>query len=248
MAVKQSFLSFRILAACGVGIYVAWKIKQYYQNPLRKKEVVIVSNAADCKWAVTRLREDLDQFPVLGFGSESMTEGGSVDLLQLSSTSGFTALIRLCHLQEVPEDLKKLLEDETILKVCVQSLYLGCSKYNVKVKGTVFLWHLTTAFEIPVTVPEGLAGMSKCIIGVELTQKSKLSSFWNHPILTEKQVEHASNHSLASIEIFKKMLTIYKEKEGGHTVNFMHLANTFKDRAFHYTCENINNRITYKFH
>lgn len=249
MADKRRALTPAFLAACGVGIgilvafkryNIIFRIKDYFLNPLRHKHVEIVTTVQECQQVVTRLRKDVNKYPVLGFDCEWLTVDGTrrpVALLQLASNSGLCALIRLCQLKHVPGDLQQLLEDETILKVGVAPLddakYLF-KDYNVQVRSTLDLRHLASTLERP---PEGLAKLSKSFIGVELNKNWRIRcSSWDNPILTEAQIDYAAKDCLVAIEIFKKMFTIYGDREGGRHdfEGYMRLSRGFQDKAFKY--------------
>lgn len=228
----------QFIVACGIGIgiYVVWKINNYLR-PLRHMNVKVVTTEKECNRVVARLRKDLVKYPVLGFDCEWVTRGfyrGPVALLQLSSTSGFTSLIRLSELRYIPRDLRQLLEDERVLKVGVGSNndadHLRYD-YGVVVRGTADLSNMALGL---LGKPGGLAKLSESYIGVKLDKDLNIiRSDWSIQKLSAKQIKYAAKDAFVAIEIFKKMSKIYEKKKMhkmvwmGYPKNFLQWARSY---------------------
>lgn len=148
------------------------------------------------------------EYQVLGVDCEWVTVGGTrrpTALLQLASHTGLCALFRLCFLQQIPQSLRDLLEDENIVKVGVDpqndssQLY---SDYGVAISSTLDLRFLAVMVG---DKPEGLAKMSASLLNVQLDKNWRLvCSNWEGDTLTEQQIEYAAKDALVALEIFKK--------------------------------------------
>lgn len=239
-----------LVAGVGLGLVVAAaacrkynvisNIKRYLFDPLKHQKVHIILTPSECSRVVSLIQADVAKFNVLGFDCEWLTVDGirrPVALLQLATHSGLCALFRLSHLNpSMPAELKRLLEDETILKVGVaprdDAKYL-LKDYDVQVRSTLDLRHLAQYLE---RAPEGLAKMSKAFVGVELNKNWRIRcSSWDCQVLTEAQVDYAAKDCLVAIEIYKKLLDIFRERTGGRNKakkEFLELSHRFLDKAF----------------
>lgn len=62
-----------------------------------------------CLTCLLSINRHAEEYNVLGFDCEWVTVGGTrrpIALLQLASHKGYCALIRLCHLQRIPPELR----------------------------------------------------------------------------------------------------------------------------------------------
>lgn len=163
---------------------------------------------------------------MLGFDTEWVTLNGNrqpIALLQLSTAKGLCALLRLCCLRQIPPELRELLENEDILKVGVASqddAMKLAHDYAVGVASTLDLRYM--AFEARVK-PEGLGGMTKTQLGIELDKDWRIRcSDWECGTLTPRQVDYAALDALVGIELFKKFAEMISPK-GPFTNNEKHL-------------------------
>ncbi|EDX13367.1 GD20659 [Drosophila simulans] len=123
------------ILAAGVGlVYVLVRHRQRLLGPLRRvwsfgslvpqRRIEVINSVQDpaTQCVLNELKNHCQTFKVLGFDCEWITVGGSrrpVALLQLSSHRGLCALFRLCHMKQIPKDLRELLEDDDVIKVGV---------------------------------------------------------------------------------------------------------------------------------
>lgn len=135
-------------------------------------------------------------------------------MLQLSSYSGFCALIRLNKLERVIPELRDLLENEDILKVgvaCGDDAEKLSYDYAIGVAKTMDLRYL--AFEAS-KVDErlkagGLAAMAQNMLNVVLDKDRKVVlSNWERDILQPNQIEYAAKDAIVAIELFKYMAQV----------------------------------------
>lgn len=153
-------------------------------------------------------------YPVLGIDAEWLTVNGirrPIALLQLSSNNGHAALIRLCILQHIPQELRAILEDPNIIKCGVvpeEDAKLLAKDYAVCVSNTLDLRYL--AFHAKLRLQrEGLAGMSEALLGIQMDKNWRLRcSDWEAPQLNDTQIEYAAKDAFVAIELFKKLTNI----------------------------------------
>lgn len=189
------------------------KLKQFgaYGVRVGREGVAVVSSFKECEIAVENLRRKCADFRVLGFDCEWVTDAGRrrpVALLQLASGDGFCALIRLCHIKELPQGLEQILEDATVFKVGVvpsdDAKYL-MQDYGIRVHGCLDLRHLMKQNE---TLSRGgLAGMAQNLLGIELDKSWRIRcSDWEASALSAHQVQYASQDALVAVDIFSKLV------------------------------------------
>lgn len=213
--------------ASAAAIYILWK--NYRQNckqcqkikNISPKVVFLVSNVDEWQLAYDTLMEDLSSLKVLGLDCEwvsndqpqqdGMPGRQPVSLLQLASVSGVCVLVRLHLLPCIPDSLKQLLVDRSILKVgvaCMDDARYLLRDYSLSCMGCVDLRHL-----VPRTIPSantmqvGLRSLTKVVLGVDLDKTSSVRrSDWEAEVLTSQQVSYAACDALAAVLIFVAML------------------------------------------
>ncbi|XP_055375314.1 exonuclease 3'-5' domain-containing protein 2 [Condylostylus longicornis] len=234
-SIQKRNVSNAILAGAGIGfVYFLFRKRSLIINsirkackfggPLRNKKVEIVEDADHCNRIAVNLKNDCEQFRVLGFDCEWVNVGGSrrpVALLQLASHSGLCALIRLCKLKHIPMKLREILEDDNILKVGIipsEDAMKLSQDYGVGVSNTIDLRFLALRAS---RKPEGMANMAKSILDLELDKDWRVScSNWEAHSLTERQINYAANDALVAMEVykvyFKEIMGIYWFRKKTH--------------------------------
>ncbi|XP_055642855.1 exonuclease 3'-5' domain-containing protein 2 [Toxorhynchites rutilus septentrionalis] len=203
-----------VVATVGVGaLYVLFnrkKIIRRLTDPLYGQSVQIITNTEECRNVIGTLRSHCQEFRVLGFDCEWVSEQGNrhpVALLQLASHRGLCALFKLCEMKQIPPELGDLLNDPAILKVGVgpvEDAKLLRTDYNLKVESTMDLRHLAKKSGHP--GPYGLARMSESMLGVKLDKHWRVrASNWENEELTERQIQYAANDAHVSVELFRKL-------------------------------------------
>lgn len=118
-------LTFIIIIVIPIGFGRAYKFYLHLRNPLRHM-TIIKADTQDTSFELSSvLGEDCCKLRALGFDCEWVTRDNKqcpIALLQLASTSGVCGLYRLNLLKIIPDDLKNILEDPSIIKlgVCPQ--------------------------------------------------------------------------------------------------------------------------------
>lgn len=155
---------------------------------------------------------DCEKYPVLGFDTEWVTVKGSrqpIALLQLSTAKGLCALLRLCCMRQIPPELKEILENEEIWKVGVapqEDARFLSHDYGVGVASTLDLRYMALEARVK---PEGLGGMSKTQLGIQLDKDWRIRcSNWDADTLTSRQIDYAAMDAFVGIELFKKFASI----------------------------------------
>lgn len=136
-------------------------------------------------------------------------------MLQLQTHRGLCTLIRLCRLKRVPQELKNLLEDHTIIKVGIQPLhdakYLR-EDYGVSVAGTLDLRHLAKLHE---PKPGGLAKLAEKYLNIEMDKSWFIAaSDWENVKLDDKQIEYAALDAHVAIELYKHFENLGVDQQG----------------------------------
>ncbi|BFF88978.1 exonuclease 3'-5' domain-containing protein 2 [Drosophila madeirensis] len=180
-------------------------------SPLRNSRVEVINSNSDpaTQVVLNELRTHCQSFKVVGFDCEWITVGGSrrpVALLQLSSHKGLCALFRLCHMKQIPRDLRELLEDEAVIKVGVapqDDAKKLAHDYGVGVASTLDLRFLAV---MAGHKPEGLGKLAKTHADFVLDKNWRLAcSNWEAKQLEPTQIKYAANDALAAVAIFQKL-------------------------------------------
>ncbi|XP_043653979.1 exonuclease 3'-5' domain-containing protein 2 [Drosophila teissieri] len=210
------------ILAAGVGlVYVLVRHRQRLLGPLRRvwslgslvpqRHIEVVNSVQDpaTQWVLNELKNHCQAFKVLGFDCEWITVGGSrrpVALLQLSSHRGLCALFRLCHMKQIPKDLRDLLEDDAVIKVGVapqEDAVKLSHDYGVGVASTLDLRFLCV---MAGHKPEGLGKLSKTHLNYTLDKHWRLAcSNWEAKNLEPKQLDYAANDALMAVAIYQKL-------------------------------------------
>lgn len=242
---KPTIAGYAILAVGGISLgALTWKIvsgiKNFWRFWCLRNVYTLDKSTYGADWAIFEcLFEDIDELPVLGFGCQWVSDGGTrrpVAMLQLSSASGFCALIRLCELRQIPNPLKFLLECSFILKVGVAPViaaeYLW-RDFGLQMMGTVDLRHLAKYRERP---PEGLATMASSFLGIELDKTILVRhSSWDCKTLHIEEIEYAATECRTTLEIYKAIARLYGTSggRGGNIQGEFHkIASEFADKPF----------------
>ncbi|XP_039283645.1 exonuclease 3'-5' domain-containing protein 2 [Nilaparvata lugens] len=167
----------------------------------------IIHTANECHNAVLELRKKCKDIRVIGLDCEWVSEGkktNKIALLQLASIDGYCSLIRLCALGNVPNSLKELLSDRSIIKTGV-AVNSDASRllrdYGVPCKGVLDLRHLAQAVG---SVPAGLGKMSNLYLNKELDKDWRIRcSNWEDSCLSERQIQYAADDALVSVQLFE---------------------------------------------
>lgn len=178
-----------------------------------------------------------DEYNVLGFDCEWVPTGRhKVGLLQLATHRGLCALIRLCKLESIPDELKvnfanfaqiqhsktifchfhlqQLMKNTKILKVGVMSqkdAKMIFTDYRIDVKSILDLKKLSTKCKFQA---QGLAGLAEEVLHVKMQHKrcgrivNKLHGKWEDAKLDEINIKYAANDAHVAIELFKTFQTI----------------------------------------
>ncbi|KAH8382754.1 hypothetical protein KR009_005126 [Drosophila setifemur] len=210
------------IVAAGVGlVYVLVRHRQAILAPLRlvlprgnvlkNRRVEVINSAHDpaTQRIIKELKQHCQKIRVLGFDCEWITVGGSrrpVALLQLSSHQGLCALFRLCHMQQIPKDLRELLEDDAVIKVGVapqEDAMKLSHDYGVGVASTLDLRFLCV---MAGHKPEGLGKLSLTHLKVALDKSWRLAcSNWEAKQLEPRQLNYAANDALVAVAIYQKL-------------------------------------------
>ncbi|KAM6202086.1 exonuclease 3'-5' domain-containing protein 2 [Rhynchocyon petersi] len=206
-----------------------------WEERILKANVVTVSQEKEWDQIEPLLRNELDDFPVLGLDCEWVNLEGRVrplSLLQMASPSGFCVLVRLPLLirggKTLPRTLLDILADGTILKVGV-----GCSEdankllqdYGLVVKGCLDLRNLAMKQRNNLLCNGlSLKSLAETILNFPLNKSLLLRcSNWDAENLTEDQVIYAARDAQISVALFLHLLgypfsrNSTLEENSGHT-------------------------------
>jgi hypothetical protein len=171
------------------------------------QEIVVITSPEKCVDLIKRIKVHCEKYNVLGFDAEWVTVNGTrnpVALIQLCTSEGLCGLIRLDQMKEIPEELRDILEDNTILKVGVAPLNdanLLLNDYNLQVNSTCDLRFLAEKTGVR---PGSLGHLSKSLLKIDLDKDWRIRcSNWEAPDYSDKQIEYAAKDAECGIEIFK---------------------------------------------
>lgn len=159
------------------------------------------------------------EFPAIGFDCEWVTvnnERRKVALIQLCSSQGLCALIRVCKFkhQKIPIELREFLEDPEIIKTGVtpyNDAKLLLEDYAISMYGTFDLRFLALLAKHKA---EGLGKLSKSILDIELDKNWRIRcSDWEIDELSPQQIDYAAKDAFVAVEIFRKLYNLIKPTE-----------------------------------
>lgn len=206
---QQSNKKFAMAAGVGVAALAAGALALW--NTYSKFRHSYSENTQSCKTDLEKIREDLEEYPVLGIDCQwTPTFDGNrsrIALLQLATHKGNILLIALKKLTPIPYELREILQDRSIIKTGIEVLkdaaYLH-EDYGLVVNSTYDLRFLA---ENTGNVPHGLQALSKSILGLDLGRDWEVvNSNWNAEPLEDNQRIYAEKAVKASIDIFKKLV------------------------------------------
>uniref|UniRef100_A0AAG5CUQ4 Exonuclease 3'-5' domain-containing protein 2 n=1 Tax=Anopheles atroparvus TaxID=41427 RepID=A0AAG5CUQ4_ANOAO len=215
---EKTVVSTAVIAAVGVGVLyvlsryrngIMSRLKALNQrDPLRGQQVHIINTADDCRVIVNKLHKHCQEYNVLGFDCEWVSNQGKrrpVALLQLASHRGLCALIRLCMINKLPQELYDLLNDDNIIKVGVspfEDARVLREDHRLKVESTLDLRFMAERAGLE---PFGIARLANEVLGLTLDKHWKIRcSDWEAPELSERQLKYAASDAHVAVELFKK--------------------------------------------
>nr|XP_053631172.1 LOW QUALITY PROTEIN: exonuclease 3'-5' domain-containing protein 2-like [Cherax quadricarinatus] len=173
------------------------------------------------------LSREAQQVGVVGFDCEWVQVKGCrqpVALLQLASSSGLCALVRLSHMKpNFPHSLKNFWKNKAILKVglgCLDDSNYLEADYNLKVQGCIDLRYLVLKYhksEASSTdnTPEaeevlggmGLNALSQTYLGRTLDKNWRVrTGDWEADALSKRQVIYAAEDALVGVHILMRLM------------------------------------------
>ncbi|XP_053680516.1 exonuclease 3'-5' domain-containing protein 2 [Anopheles nili] len=216
---EKTVVSTAVIAAVGVGVlYVLTRYRSSImsrlkamnqRDPLRGQQVHIINTTHDCRTIVEKLQKHCQEYNVLGFDCEWVSDQGKrrpVALLQLASHRGLCALIRLCTINRIPQELYDLLNDDNIIKVGVspyEDARVLRDDYRLKVESTLDLRFMAERAGLE---PLGIARLANEVLGITLDKHWKVRcSDWESPELSDRQIKYAASDAHVAVELFKKL-------------------------------------------
>ncbi|XP_043234842.1 exonuclease 3'-5' domain-containing protein 2-like isoform X1 [Amphibalanus amphitrite] len=206
-------------AAAVASLAAVWLWRRPRPRPLRalpEKRIVVVDSTDQWSTVGRELRARCSETPVLGLDCEWVTEPGGrrrpVALLQLATLDGLCVLVRLCRLPDLPEDLRSLLRDRSVLKVgvaCLEDGALLLADHAAPVRGCVDLRHLAGRHPDKARLLRrpGLAALAQHLLGVHLSKGRRLRcSNWEADALSADQQEYAADDALVGALLFRALL------------------------------------------
>ncbi|MGE0078852.1 MAG: 3'-5' exonuclease [Bacteroidales bacterium] len=152
----------------------------------------------------------LQQSSIIGFDTESKPsfkkgQNNGIALLQLSTEN--VALIIRVKETGIPAQLKKVLEDESIIKVgaAIRDDLKGLKSINsFNPKGFVDLQHIASNYNIE---GQSVRKLAAIVLGVRVSKSQRLSN-WEAEELTNAQIDYAATDAWVCREIYVKLNAI----------------------------------------
>ena len=167
-----------------------------------------MSNQREWQEVYPLLARDLSSLPLLGVDCEWVTRANHVSpvsLLQLATVSGLCVLVRLCHMETIPQSLRSLLASDDVYKlgvaICDDKQKL-LQDYALDLNGCVDIRHLVVNhWQGEHQGKLGLQSLASLLLGVKLDKDWRLrASDWSAETLSERQVTYAANDALVAYE------------------------------------------------
>ncbi|KAK3095681.1 hypothetical protein FSP39_017541 [Pinctada imbricata] len=186
--------------------------KSYRQD--KNITVIVTGKQWECFYQTIRNQN----LKVIGIDCEWVKWSPKVSLLQIATQSGSCALVRLFCIDFIPDSLKSLMADKSILKVGVASIEDGrrlSRDYGFIVRGCVDLRHVLNRVRgIFHCEQGGLQGLASCILGIHLEKDPRLRmGNWEAKSLSKEQIEYAALDAIVGVDIF---MTLILAKMTGH--------------------------------
>ncbi|XP_062566584.1 exonuclease 3'-5' domain-containing protein 2-like isoform X1 [Saccostrea cucullata] len=211
----------RFLVAGGMGVLLFLQLrkcirftrllKRLIQTPVKYREnkAVYLINSSET-WEEFYIKIQEQTTKVLGIDCEWVTHGRytlPVSLLQIATPRGDCGLVRLSQMTEIPDSLRRIMQDRSILKVGVACIDDGNKlhkDYGIVVQGCVDLRYVLGRVRGIYHVKNvGLKGMTEAILGIELDKHDSIRrSNWEAPVYTDAQIEYAAKDALVGVDIF----------------------------------------------
>ncbi|GFO20170.1 exonuclease 3'-5' domain-containing protein 2 [Plakobranchus ocellatus] len=204
----------------------SWAILKHLRRDLNKIKssnqishaIYIINKPEEWDEIYEKVLNDIRHVKVLGLDCE-WVQRRPVALLQLSTPTGLCVLVRLFKLGSgIPETLKSLLADKSVLKVGVA--ILDDSKklfqdYGLQVNGCVDLRHMLKRVRgVFHCVSKGLRGLASGVLGVDISKNEKIRcGNWEAENYSQAQIEYAATDAAVAVDIFVQI--VYAKLNGG---------------------------------
>ncbi|XP_022648428.1 exonuclease 3'-5' domain-containing protein 2-like [Varroa destructor] len=183
--------------------------------------VYIVENSADWRGSCEEIIAEIRHSKVIALDCEWVTskdaDGGrrKIALLQLAASTTWVALIRLCKVGLIPEELVDILKDPSIVKVGVAVLEDAeklHDDYKIQVNGCLDLRYMALATPTVkrklVEASQGLslAGMTEVLLEAEMMKDFTIRcSDWECEQLSDEQINYASYDVVCAYGLAEKI-------------------------------------------
>jgi len=177
-----------------------------------KTKVSLVNSEEDWSKISKQLKRDIDHFPFIGVDTEWVNvkgKGRPISMLQLATYSGHCALIRLCRMHRIPDDLRYILANPGIIKAGVGILEDSNKllvDHNLDLVGCLDLRHLAVR-EGSIPGKLGLQSLAHFYLDVMLDKDWRLrGGDWEAEELSAAQLNYAANDALVAVNILWVLL------------------------------------------
>lgn len=203
---------------------MASEIVNPYQLMKNSSTVSLIQNEEDCNNVCNIFMKDPDR--ILGFDTEFGPKNGSnftAATIQLSNGK-FTCVIQMNKLKNIPNNLKTVLEDPTILKVGVACTYdarVISNTVDIDVKGCIELPYLASIIGNLVELKSyGLARLSNHYLQINLPKNREIRcNNWANEELSGEKIEYAASDAFHGYMIYKKIISL---KSDNHNIDEIH--------------------------
>ncbi|OQR76946.1 exonuclease 3'-5' domain-containing protein 2-like [Tropilaelaps mercedesae] len=186
-----------------------------------KPTVFLIENATEwsvnCEEIISKIKHSKVIVVHCEYVPREGPEGGRVvAMLQITASPTWVALIRLCKLRSVPEELAELLKDPSIVKVGVAVLddaKVILLDYKVPINGCLNLFYMALATAnikqqlLDANANFSLASMVKVLLDVEMTQDIEIRcSDWESDKLSDDQIAYAKHEVMYAFKLADKIV------------------------------------------
>jgi ribonuclease D len=211
---------------------MASEIVNPYQLMRNSSIIKLIQSEEECNDICTIFMNDKNK--ILGFDTEFGIKNGSnftAATIQLSNGK-FTCVIQMNKLKNIPNSLKSVLEDATILKVgvaCINDAKVIRNTVNIDVRGCIELPYLASIIDNNIELKSyGLARLSSHYLQINLPKNREIRcNNWANDELSGEKVEYAASDAFHGYMIYKKIISLKSNNN-----NIDEIQNSIVDKKF----------------
>ena len=217
---QRVILSSGVILVTGIILWKCYQSKKATLRSLREKlqeilcygrkevNILVVETLQEWHKLAPIFVKEVNKLQLIGFDVE-WYNNGKISLMQIALPNGNCLLLRLNRLKIIPEEVKSMLADSTILKIGV-GIKEDCMKlrsdFDCSCRNWVDIRHMVKSRRHNCK-KLGMAGIAQEVLNLTLDKDWRIrASDWEEGVnksgqLSQRQIEYASNDALVSINV-----------------------------------------------